>query len=473
MNGNIAKSAGLIVALVGVMVGFFIWRTFVTPVEQSYVADFSGSDPIRASTPSSVAFFRKKYFIAGKVQHAWLAVAASQDYTLFVNGALVQNVRTTDPDARTVFDITNYMAPGKNVIAVTAYRQSFPEPAWLRITGSYTTGDGRSHPIRSDTTWRANETEHNLIRATGAQFWYDPSYDDTRWPRAVAYPVQQAPGFPILFDDWPVVYATAPRGPWLWGPGGGHVTLSRRFHVDFGAREKIWIRLSGLCPYRLSLNGRTVAVRTESEKTFDNYDLEPLVRWGENHLELHVERFFNNVGVIAELFVGTNSGKLRVYRGVSAWNLRVSGGRAPVSPTPLASYPAYPGYALTEQTGQTVLPWWYYWRAGATCLFLGALMALVALGHWRLWCRIWRERASEDRVASSLAFFHAPAGLFLIAVFLLGFDIRLSPGWPYHTWVILTAACLLVGGQVLGGLLVERKSEEWNVAHDFPGGVQE
>jgi len=458
---SLERLAWLLVSLVGGLLGYFVWQTYLA-VSQTYLLDLSTGKTLIAEPSSSRAFFRKTLYLPDKVRHAWLAIAGSETFTLQVNGRIIGRMKTLEPVARDIYDLTTALEPGKNVVAVEVVRFTFPEPAWVRLAGGYTTWEGRSHVICSDLTWRANIREGNILRVGKPLRWYEVDYDDVRWPRARPYPEETVLIYPPLVKNWPLLYATPPQGPWLWDPGGAdlEVRLRRSLRFPFPGPHRIWIRLSGLCPYRLALNGETIAVRANAAPTFDILDVSPLIGWGENHFDLAVRRAPGRIGILAEIFVQQASGEIEIYRGDNGWIVPAGpGGKPPKAPALLAPYPSYPGFAMGQQLDQILFPWWYPWWSWATALIMVGGMSLLVWGHWRFWEDFWRRDRDAGQLRWRLAFFHLPAGLFLGIIWLLGFDVRFSPDWPYQNWVILTALAILVGGQILGGFWLRGRED--------------
>jgi hypothetical protein len=454
----------ILVGAVGALLGLFIWRAYVVPVTLEYPLDFAGSKTISASPSDPAGYFRRTIYIPTAVRQAWLAVASSDSFVLRVNGKYIGRGHSFNLVAQDVFDLSLALSSGKNVIAVEVDRVTYPGPAWLRVRGGYSTADGVFHSIETDQTWKANNRLKDLIRGEMPSLkWYAVDYDDTLWPRALIYPTDKAPGFPVFCETWPAVFATPPKGPWLWGPevAASRIHLQHSLYVSLREPEKIWIRISGLCPYRLSLNENVIAIRADSSPVFDLYDLKPVLQWGENQIGLDVQRAPGEVGVLVELFVERTSGELTIFRDASQWKLPPRPGQIEsTTPVSLGTYTCFPKLPLLQSVQVLNLPWWSYWWSGITLLLFTAGTGLLVVGHWRFWEAIWGRKRDGSVLRRRLAFFHLPAGLFLVVIFFLGFDIRILPDWPFHTRFILIAIVLLVGGQLLGSIPLNPPQED-------------
>ncbi|MDD5640173.1 MAG: hypothetical protein PHX53_00885 [Syntrophales bacterium] len=445
-----------------------MWRTYLAPLPQSYVVNFSKSEVLSAASSGSAAFFRKELYLPTKIRQGWLAVASSDSFVLRVNGSKFGRMpfkKNTEPIARDIYDLTTKLQPGKNVLALEIQRNTFPEPAWVKVIGGYTTWDGRYVPIKSDTSWRANVREDNVLRTGKPLLWYQVDYDDVLWPQAKPYVRPRKESYSVRIQEWPLLYRTPPQSPWVWNSGGKDLEtrMTRVLYYPSKGRGKVWLRLSALCPYRLTINGETVALRTKGEQNFDLFDLKPLMRRGENHLGLLVKRSPGQVGVLVEIFLQKASGKIEVIGGDNGWVIS-TGGSASIHPEPvaMAPYPSYPGTTLSQKVDTLLLPWWHTWWSGLTFLLMTGGMGLVVLGLWHLWTFFWGGPKNGDynfALRWRLAFFHLPAGLFLGYLFFLGYDIQFAPDFPFQPWIITTGLILILTGEMIACLTLARQTE--------------
>src|ERR1700736_2894525 len=79
----------LAVLICGVQLAFFTGLTFVDPIPTSYDLDFGSATWIQPSKPAQCAYFRKDLYLPGNVDRAWLQVAATDNFTLFINDVVV------------------------------------------------------------------------------------------------------------------------------------------------------------------------------------------------------------------------------------------------------------------------------------------------------------------------------------------------------------------------------------------------
>ena len=79
-------------------------------------------------------------------QQAWITVAATDSFVLYLNGKAVNAKEYASMNVSGIYDIGHYLHPGKNVLGVVARRSSYPGPAMVVIEGAYL--DQRGSSIR-------------------------------------------------------------------------------------------------------------------------------------------------------------------------------------------------------------------------------------------------------------------------------------------------------------------------------------
>src|SRR5690349_21286539 len=79
----------LLVLVTGFLLGYYGWISVAAPPLPTYRLDFGKAEWIRAAGDGADAYFRKKFFLSGEVEQAWIQVAAPDALRLSVNGTLV------------------------------------------------------------------------------------------------------------------------------------------------------------------------------------------------------------------------------------------------------------------------------------------------------------------------------------------------------------------------------------------------
>src|SRR5438445_13368112 len=70
----------------GLMIGYFVLQTYVSPKEQHYQLDFGNAQWIEPPEVAPVAYFRTEVFLSSAPGQAWMEIAATDNYKLIVNG---------------------------------------------------------------------------------------------------------------------------------------------------------------------------------------------------------------------------------------------------------------------------------------------------------------------------------------------------------------------------------------------------
>src|SRR5882724_13714623 len=73
-----------LVAVCGLMLGYFVFRTFVSPLPRQYQLDFGEAQWIEPPQLAPVAYFRKNIFLSAAPEQAWLEVAATDNFRVIV-----------------------------------------------------------------------------------------------------------------------------------------------------------------------------------------------------------------------------------------------------------------------------------------------------------------------------------------------------------------------------------------------------
>ncbi|WGS84669.1 glycosyltransferase family 39 protein [Methylomonas sp. UP202] len=252
---------------------------WLLPIRQGPIRDQMPDGWMGAEHAERRAYFRQTWRLPFKPEHGWVALAAD-DYQLMVNGRVVSwnkysinaslpfqtrfsdraqgqvphswdmprnptSQRAANEEWRVLhyIDITPYLLPGENTLAVYVQSQHLPR---LAIKGG-ASGEGLRADIdgRAE-AWRALDVAANL---TGKRF-FEPGYNETEWPAARPLGELEKPVYaPVDPTIW-----TTPRselglsGVWL----AGDMRLATEL-VDLHrvAGDSAWVRIGCDWPYYL------------------------------------------------------------------------------------------------------------------------------------------------------------------------------------------------------------------------------
>src|SRR5436190_15764492 len=75
----------ILVMVCGAMLGYFVLRTFASPLHRQYQLDFGAAQWIEPAEFAPVAYFRREIFLNAAPEQAWLEIAATDSFAVIVN----------------------------------------------------------------------------------------------------------------------------------------------------------------------------------------------------------------------------------------------------------------------------------------------------------------------------------------------------------------------------------------------------
>lgn len=209
---------------------FLLATALVSPAEsvaQEYLQSWISS-PVADSTAH--VWFRHTYLGQGRPRRAWMAVATTGLFELYINGRNVsRDVRMPirgagdDRAASTLFDVTRFLRPDTNVVCV-AYSPLFPQSEHRQVSVVYWGEEDNGYPFvhQSDGGWLCREADSGLLPDGGEWRdavrypwrWTAKEFDLACWQTAeVAEPYSCSPVtyVPLLRPSERVVHISRPR----------------------------------------------------------------------------------------------------------------------------------------------------------------------------------------------------------------------------------------------------------------------
>ena len=210
----------------------------------------------------------------------------------------------------------------------------------------------------------------------------------------------------------------------------------------------------------------------------DLYHVTSWLRTGTNHISVTSDqRFPARSGLFVDGFV-VSRGEISPFGSDASWTVTVSS--AVPAPNPVSPHAIILAHTTPEQnalplkqTIAAVLPLTYTARQILTCglVLLGATSAIYLLwmGSSRLVDVLAGGGIAEGGRMDALA--HLPTLLALGTLYLLSFDVRFDPGFPFRSWVIVlsVATLLLLKTVVLLEVWYHRQRHGFVAPPTFPG----
>ncbi|MDA8168919.1 MAG: glycosyltransferase family 39 protein [Nitrospiraceae bacterium] len=447
------------VLLFGFTTGYFLWFIFSEYPAHRYALDFKGAAWISTGSPAPHGYFAKEINIPGEAADAWISVAATDNVALFVNEERISSDKFVSLNVSGIHDITGKLHTGKNVIAAYVRRTSYPGGPRLLLKGVYADLMGKEHPFLSDGTWSIATVEER--QGQGSTPWFSRQFDRSRWNKAVVE--GNARAFPVLASPAPpFAIGKAIAGYWIWHPK--QTTRSAFFTksvmLDSPVKDGI-IGIAGGASYVLTVNGVPAAMSQSPEKTFTMYNITPLLHPGTNTIGIGVYAPESPAGLLAEGLIQSGNSTLSLtsdatWKTISdvTGQMALPGSGSPDWKTPVlvAKYPAQPWGVLYKSTGNIRIPLPFAlldflkfcsFVAGVMAVFL-CLQFMIASVHSRV--------AGGDFLESFAAagVLHMPPFLFLLFVYLLQFDVRYGPSFPFQLKHVFFALMILLILQAAG-----------------------
>jgi hypothetical protein len=451
-----------VVLAAGALLGLFIWRTYVDHVPHLYPIEFSQGQWLVASDGRPQGYFRKELYIPTTIKQAWITVAATDSFVLYLNGKAVESKGYASLNVSGIYDIGPYLHAGKNVLGVVARRLSFPGPAMAALEGAYLDETGREHAVASDASWTFSPVEQR--QGGGEILWYAEAFDATSWaPATVAGRPKSSEIYPLSVH--PLAFALPPQGRWIGYSSSPQDRPTFSHTLRLGSRaEEAWIRIAAAHSYSLVING--VAVQGEPARDLpsvgmdgasmwkndrqvstDLYNITSLLHAGLNRIAVSSARSPFLPGLFVDGFV-IHQGELLTFGTDATWAISFPAGTADhdVSAQLHTIALANNGPLPAKAAMRLMAPLSYAAKQSARMVSVLGLTMAVLYAFWRGTSRIIAPlRQGGATAAMSLdAFVHLPVVLALCGLFFLTFDVRFSPAFPFQPRVVLLSVAALV-----------------------------
>jgi hypothetical protein len=464
-----------IVLTTGAVMGFFVWKSYVGYIPSLYPLDFRQGQWLVASDDGPQGYFRQELFVAGTIKQAWMTVAATDSFMLYINGKAVDAEGYGSVNVSGIYDIGLYLHPGKNVLGIVARRDSYPGPAMAAIEGAYLDQAGQEHSFATDASWKFSPSEQR--QGNGEIPWHSELFDATSWVNAgLAGRPQPSEVYPLSVT--PLVFTMPPQGSWIRHSGSSQDQAAFSYMLTLPSKaEDAWIRIASAHPYSLVVNGMAVEGETSKELlglklpdllavklmrlygaiiwqhdngvSTDLYQIAPLLRAGANRIVISSGPWSPALpGLFVDGFVISHM-ELQTFGTSSGWAV------APFDPTTnsqgstqLSTITLPNGESLpAKKVLTTRLPLAYTARQTGILTVVLSLTVGLVFHVWKATSHILSIVAGTDpdEARRTEAMAHLPILLGLSTLFLLSFDVRVDPTFPFRGHIVwFSAAALLV-----------------------------
>jgi hypothetical protein len=256
LSGDGRLPAGIVLAY-AIALSFLVGRSLVERLPQQFDPDFGAAEWIEMRGTQTATYFRKSLYLTGAVDRAWLEVAATGKFELFVNNVEVETEVFPGVRVSGIYDLKPLLSDGKNVIAIHVPPGQFGGPPQIRVRGAYRIIDSPVQEFISDTSWKVSSTPDGII---GSYTWSSAELEDRLWENAEVgvdrdrfSTVQQLPLDPRLLQD--------PQfGNWIM-PRQEHASdagsqVSFNYELRLASRySETWLQVAANGAYDVLVNG--------------------------------------------------------------------------------------------------------------------------------------------------------------------------------------------------------------------------
>jgi hypothetical protein len=448
-------TALLLVGATGLLLGYYGWLALAAPPPPTYYLDFGTVPWIQASEPSNNVCFRKNLYLSAAPKYAWLQIAGIDGFTLSVNNKHVSFRQPVQPGLESEVlsltsggnesaksDITQYLVPGTNTIAVNVTRGSFPGRAKLVCRGGVIDQSGHITEFSSDKSWRVALTPGTIPALIS---WTDPRMDDARWAHAEETTSEGTSlTQPVTLP--PVLLQEPVKGKWILDErpkSVGNTTFQRHFDAPNGNTEA-WLQVAANGSYSVVFNGHFLGTFDDSSPVTQFVNLKRWMKPRENDLSIQVRAIDALPALIAEVSFLSSDARVASSIGsdhrwmvpdsrfaISAGSYNYAGEHWGLPPKTVSAA-GVPGVQATHET-----------------IFGIALMLIIAAAIFWGWISSGNLLAKRNNweIARALgidATLHLPALVATATLLLLRYDIRFRPDAPIRIGFFFGLIALLV-----------------------------
>lgn len=417
----------LIVLATGILFGFFIWKASSFP-SPNFPVELGSARWISAADGTPQAYFRKEIYVNSTVKRAWLLVAATDSFKIYLNGQTLGSKESTVTTPTGVYDLSPLLLPGKNVFAVEVRRQLHPGAAAMVIKGAYADSTGREELIFSGDTWKASPVYRSM--GNPAIPWFAPNYDDTAWPCPSPAAEQIINEERVRVEGGPPEMITMPpAGRWVGPPDPGRrdAAFSKILKIS-NPTPGVWLRVAAKDRYEIMINGRVWASSDIMGNTMDVYDIWPALSLGKNVITVNVSALSDKTPLLLlDIFRSNGETVQQLAASGEGWDVSDGQGQQGGQPTVFGDFSPYIDKLICRPKSptSTEVRALALWRLSSHLL---AATLLVA-GLWGSLAQLLRRSkigfsSAHSQLISS--FFLVPSLLLLCLLLLFYFDIRFT-----------------------------------------------
>ncbi len=240
---------------------WFSYQCFLVPQPARYVPDWQDSRWVQAADGiAPVAYFRYGTSLTAVPDNAFVTVAASQVFTLYMNDNFIGSNATDFVEGRTpqayMYDVTSAIKSSVNVLTVRVSNLDEQTPS-LRLNLGVVIGRTVSY-YGTGATWQATTQSTSVYPryTTNLRAWTRQTFDANSWP--TTRNMSNIPVSPMLAVN-PLVYEQPLSARWMSAGAGRDAYFVRQLSLPFGANA-VWLRIAATGTATIFINGKLSVV---------------------------------------------------------------------------------------------------------------------------------------------------------------------------------------------------------------------
>jgi hypothetical protein len=257
----------MLVLVCGGVLGYFVLRTFSSPLHRQYQLDFGTAQWIEPVESTPVGYFRRNIFLNAAPEQAWLEVAATDSFTAIINGKTIGTESNPKTRIAQIYDIKTFLKPGTNVVAISVNRVSYPDSAQLLVSGSFKEPGSKPTSFVSDELWRVTPST-SIVQ--GTEEWVSPLVQEQVWPNARRVTNLEHPLHITWVDTNPLLLRLPVAGKWITADTASREAIFSTSVNAERARPETWIQVASAGNLDLLVNGKVVTATATSQPKQSN-----------------------------------------------------------------------------------------------------------------------------------------------------------------------------------------------------------
>jgi Dolichyl-phosphate-mannose-protein mannosyltransferase len=245
----------VLVLFCGALLGYFVLRTFASPLHPQYQLDFGAAQWIEPAEFAPVAYFRRRIFLSTAPEQAWLEVAATDSFKVIINEDIVGTETNLKTRVAQIYDVKRFLKPGTNVIAISVTRDTYPGSAQLLVSGGFKEPGGKTGSFVSDEDWRVTPRT-GIVQ--GTEEWVSPLVQEEVWPIARRATILEHPIDITWVDTNPLLLRLPLSGRWITAENASREAIFSTSVNAERAHPETWIQVASSGGLDLLVNGKLI-----------------------------------------------------------------------------------------------------------------------------------------------------------------------------------------------------------------------